>query len=205
MTIEQDSEIANGRRLSLQERKAQTRAAIVDAASQLFREQGVDETSMAQIARLADTGVGTLYGYFPSKDDLLREVLQSVSRPHVERYTASVTPETDALSRIQMALDAYADFLRENRVIMRSAFMAGARHEIASELSSPTHQAFAKVLRTGIDNGELEPVPVESAVSMLMTAYTMAFLGLGSWVGKADDEQTRADLAAIVTAMLRRR
>ncbi len=64
--------VAPGR---LERRKARTRAAIIDAATALFHERGFEETSIQQIAERADTGVGTLYGYFGSKDQILREVL----------------------------------------------------------------------------------------------------------------------------------
>jgi AcrR family transcriptional regulator len=191
--------------LTLKERKAQTRAAIVEAARQLFHDQGVDGTSMAQIASLADTGVGTLYGYFPSKDDLLRQVLQSVSDPHVARYVASITDDTSHMQRLKMALEAYSEFLKENRVIMRSAFMAGERHEIASEFGDPMITTFCGFVRDGIAAGEFEPVPVEATVNVLVMSYTMAFLGLMSWWGREDDARAREDLDAIVTSLLTRR
>lgn len=48
-------------------RKAATRAKILDAAEQLFGEQGYAETSIEQISELADVAVRTIYMHFPTK------------------------------------------------------------------------------------------------------------------------------------------
>ncbi|MGI9063105.1 MAG: TetR family transcriptional regulator [Pseudonocardiaceae bacterium] len=48
-----------------------TRAAIVSAAMELFRERGYDATTMRDIARSADLSLGCAYYYFRSKDELV--------------------------------------------------------------------------------------------------------------------------------------
>jgi AcrR family transcriptional regulator len=52
-------------------KKAQTRAALVDAALVLFVEQGVEATSVEQIADRVDVSARTFHRYFASKDDVL--------------------------------------------------------------------------------------------------------------------------------------
>ncbi len=49
---------------------------IVEAARQVFREQGYD-APLDQIAKLAGVGPGTLYRRFPTRDDLIDAVMQS--------------------------------------------------------------------------------------------------------------------------------
>lgn len=51
------------------------RALIVDAATDAFREGGLD-VSVAEIARRAGVGTGTLFRNFPSKDDLIYAVVE---------------------------------------------------------------------------------------------------------------------------------
>lgn len=58
--------------MGLREKKAQrTHHQIVDAALELFRVQGYEQTTIEQIAEKAEVGTSTLYRYFPSKDLIL--------------------------------------------------------------------------------------------------------------------------------------
>ncbi|EMD21817.1 TetR family transcriptional regulator [Amycolatopsis azurea DSM 43854] len=74
--------------MSLRERKrARTRQALIDAATELFERKGYDETTVADIAAAAEIGARTFFSYFASKEELL-------------------FPEADA--RIQAAIEAIA-------------------------------------------------------------------------------------------------
>ncbi len=53
------------------------RARILQAALVVFAERGL-EFEMSEVAALAHLGVGTLYGHFANREDLLRAILQSV-------------------------------------------------------------------------------------------------------------------------------
>ncbi len=54
------------------------RKAIIEAARTLFAKQGYEETTIAEIARAAGVGVGTVYLYFENKRQMLIEVSVSV-------------------------------------------------------------------------------------------------------------------------------
>jgi AcrR family transcriptional regulator len=59
-------------RVSLRDRKrARTRQALVDAATDLFERNGYDETTVADIAAAAEIGTRTFFSYFASKEELL--------------------------------------------------------------------------------------------------------------------------------------
>src|SRR5579864_4893149 len=51
----------------------QTRAAIVEAALRMFREQGYEATTMLVIAKEAVVATGNAYYYFDSKEELIQE------------------------------------------------------------------------------------------------------------------------------------
>jgi AcrR family transcriptional regulator len=52
-------------------RRERTRAAIADAAIDLFETRGYDATTVADIADAADIGTRTFFAYFASKDEVL--------------------------------------------------------------------------------------------------------------------------------------
>ena len=57
-------------------RTDQKRREIVEAAAALFVEQGYERTSMSAIAERVGGSKATLYGYFASKEELFRAVLE---------------------------------------------------------------------------------------------------------------------------------
>lgn len=62
---------------NLRERKkTETREAILQSAKRLFIAQGYTKTTMGDIARDCDVGVGTLYNYYISKSVLLTEIFR---------------------------------------------------------------------------------------------------------------------------------
>ncbi len=55
--------------------KARRTGRILDAASQLFRDQGYDAVRIEDIATAAEVSVGTCYNYFSTKGDLLLAIV----------------------------------------------------------------------------------------------------------------------------------
>src|SRR5262245_57889867 len=59
------------------ENKDKARAALVDAAGRLFREQGVAATGIDAIARETGQTSGAFYAHFPSKADVFRDAVEA--------------------------------------------------------------------------------------------------------------------------------
>src|SRR3954470_14190883 len=62
-------------RLTREEKKAQTRERLLDAASTVFARKGFAATSIDEIAEAAGVTKGAVYSNFESKEDLVRTVL----------------------------------------------------------------------------------------------------------------------------------
>ncbi len=63
-------------RLSRQERKAQTRERLIDAAAQVFAQRGFEAASLDEVAAAAGYTKGAVYSNFASKTDLLIALLE---------------------------------------------------------------------------------------------------------------------------------
>jgi AcrR family transcriptional regulator len=75
-------------------RKPGKRERLVAGASQVFYQQGVEHTTIADVARAADVPVGNVYYYFKTKDDIIAAVIES--RVHeVEATIAAVDRQYD--------------------------------------------------------------------------------------------------------------
>ena len=80
-------------RVPQQARSRRTRSRILEAAVACFEERGFDATTTAQIARRAGIGVGTLYGYFRDKRELLLELLHETVDQVADDVVRELAPE----------------------------------------------------------------------------------------------------------------
>ena len=67
------------------------RERIIETADAAFREEGLD-VSVAEIARRAEVGSGTLFRNFPTKDDLVRAIIEM----HMNRWIDTIQAAIDA-------------------------------------------------------------------------------------------------------------
>ena len=94
-------EIDHSEDLGLRDRKKlRSRAAIIGAASKLFREKGYVDTSLEDIAREADLSPGTVYNYFGTKGAILIAVIDDGDRDFIERQTEVIEQETGNLIEV---------------------------------------------------------------------------------------------------------
>jgi AcrR family transcriptional regulator len=62
-------------KISMQQRSTQTRMRILDAAQQLFSQEGYDATGVAEICKAAGVSKGAFYHHFPTKQAVFLEIL----------------------------------------------------------------------------------------------------------------------------------
>jgi AcrR family transcriptional regulator len=76
------------------------REAILEIASQVFQEMGYERTSMDEIAARLGGSKVTLYGYFPSKQELFLEVASYTGARHIGPALDELVPGSDDLPRV---------------------------------------------------------------------------------------------------------
>ena len=64
-------------RLTREEKKAQTRERLIEAAAKVFAEKGFAATSLDEVADAAGLTKGAVYSNFENKEDLVRAVLEA--------------------------------------------------------------------------------------------------------------------------------
>jgi AcrR family transcriptional regulator len=75
MTAHTPGEATGGRR---EERKAQNRAKLLEAARKVFAEKGYGEATARDIVRETDLATGTFYNYFDDKQDVFMALLEEM-------------------------------------------------------------------------------------------------------------------------------
>jgi AcrR family transcriptional regulator len=88
----------------------QTRQRLLDAAARVFRDKGYAGARLADIAAAAEMHTPGVYYYFPSKEDLVEEVLRTgVARAaaFVEERVAALPGGASALDRLRAAIEGH--------------------------------------------------------------------------------------------------
>lgn len=89
-------------------RLAARREAIVAAAGALAAEAGIDAVQIAPVSRRAGVATGTVYRYFPSKDDLVAALVAVVSERELSAMRRAADAAPGPLSALAAALTTYA-------------------------------------------------------------------------------------------------
>ncbi|MEV6790922.1 TetR/AcrR family transcriptional regulator [Streptomyces sp. NPDC051320] len=87
-------------------RAADKRRRLTAAAAQVLHEQGVERTTLADIAHAADVPVGNVYYYFKTKDELVRAALSEHST-HLDELTGSLDQLPNPHDRLKALIEAW--------------------------------------------------------------------------------------------------
>ena len=94
------------------------REAMVDAAAEVFLEAGFEGASMSQIAARAGASKRTLYGYFPSKEELFVAVAHSVAEKFISPIFTTLEEATETLPvALQRFCEQMLDFVCSEQVV----------------------------------------------------------------------------------------
>lgn len=112
-----DQPSVSGRR---ERKKADKRARILRAATELFNERGFAAATTSAIAEAAGIGTGTLFLYFPTKEDLLVAVFREEICRAWEDAFASIDPDLPLLDQLLGAFGAVVEYHERDPELARA-------------------------------------------------------------------------------------
>jgi AcrR family transcriptional regulator len=89
-----------------------TRQRLIDAAGELFWERGYAATGLSDILESAGARGGSLYHFFPTKDDLLLAVVERHARVVETTIENTLAAHQDPKSRVLAIVEFYRGFMR---------------------------------------------------------------------------------------------
>jgi Transcriptional regulator len=167
-----------------QRRKQARPGEILDAALTVFAEKGFSAARMEDIAAKAGVTKGTIYLYFPSKE----EVFKSLARQHVLDTLAMATEEA---RRFEGATFEFLTvfFQRFTSIVMNSEAVVLPKIIIAEsgnfpelvvfwrkEVVEKTMTMLASVINRGIACGEIRDVPAEYVAKLCVAPMMMSLI-----------------------------
>jgi len=179
------------------------RRALLDAALEMVRTEGVAQLSLREVARRAGVSHAAPYRHFASKEALLAAVAEEGFRRLEEALRAAAAEAPGPLEALQASGRAYVAFAMANPGHFRVMFGPGASSEPYPALAEATHSAFGVLvgtLQACIDAGLAVRRPAaELALSAWSIVHGLAQLLLDGVLRGAGSPD---ELSALVTARL---
>ncbi|MGW4324938.1 TetR/AcrR family transcriptional regulator [Nocardia sp. NPDC004573] len=160
---------------SLAETKLGKRERLIEAAVRVFYHQGVEKTTIADIARAAEVPVGNVYYYFKTKDQLIEAAIGSHARILDAVIAASDQCETPA-ERLKALI---AGWVADREQTVRYGCPFGTLSSELDKRGGGLDTAAAEVMRVLVDWAERQFAAMGRAdAGQLAIAYVAAYQGI---------------------------
>ncbi len=146
--------------------RTESRRKILATASELFAQKGYFNVRMAEIARQAGMSPGNIYWYFPSKEDVLKAILEDFFTTFEAALARSEITTGSALERLMLLIEGLIAILEQygDRMAIFLSVLGHGGPELMKELGFDTlalgmrfHQHLQPVLLAAIQEGVLPP------------------------------------------------
>jgi AcrR family transcriptional regulator len=189
----------------------ETSLKILDAALELFREEGFDSATMRDIAAKAGVATGAAYYYYASKDAIVMAFYQRAWKEMQPAIQAALDESRGLEAKLKAVIRVKLEYFTANRAVLRALLRTGAdpKHPL-SPFSAETLEIresdiawFRRMLEEG---GVRIPRDLEVHIPGVLWFFQMGVIFF--WVTDESPGQARAgrllDLGAkIVVSLLR--
>ena len=152
---------------------SRTRDRLIEVARQLFTRQGIENTTMNDIATASDRGRRTLYTYFRTKGDIYQAVIESEAERIKREIEAEVGAQETPLeklralmrSRLSIAMERVTNYqIWFKNIFSRDAEKAQA---VRAMVANRIYEMIEEIVNAGIASGDFIPEQAERLSAML--------------------------------------
>jgi AcrR family transcriptional regulator len=163
------------------------REQILDAAARIFATTGYRNTDLQQVADVLGVGKGTIYRYFPSKEELFLAAVDRGMRRLYAAVHACTDVVADPLERVGCGIRAYLAFFRDHPQLAELLIQERAEFRDREQQTYFAYRQagigeWRELWRGLIAQGRVRDVPVERITDVLCdlvygTMFTNYFAG----------------------------
>ncbi|MFC0212727.1 TetR/AcrR family transcriptional regulator [Paenibacillus chartarius] len=173
--------------MNREEKKQATRTKLLQAAIDLFAEQGYEATTVAQITDKAGVAKGTFFNYFCNKENVLAELKTKLTVDEARRLLEQPGPIAPQLEALVLQL---TEHLRGPRPLTLAVFQGiigtSSALDIQNEQIADMRDALVPMFETGQGRGEfVKELPPAGMADLAVQTFFGALLLWG--MGHGDD------------------
>jgi len=177
-------------------RAEDTRRKIYEAAMEMFREKGFEETTMRDIAAKAGVALGGTYYYFSSKDAIVLAFYHEMQQASTSAVSDALAEKQKLKDRIHAVLDERIKLLEPNRKFCAALFRhAPDGSDPLSPFSQETlliRDAAIAQMKTAMDGGDVKiPPDLKPRLPHLLWLYQMALIMFWLYDRSLNQEKTQ--------------
>jgi AcrR family transcriptional regulator len=161
-----------------------SRTQLLDAAEEVFSRKGFHDTTLKEVAELAEFSVGSVYSFFTNKDDLFRQIFVRRGDEFMDGLAGVLGDETTSpLEVLHRLVDFEVGFFRQQPNFGRlylhysSAIMLTTERDVDAYIADNYDEAMrlqARLIERGQAAGELrtgDPQVLARLFSGIVSAY----------------------------------
>jgi AcrR family transcriptional regulator len=187
----------------------QTRRRILTAAMRCVAEVGYTQATIREIARAADMTSGTLYHYFPNKNELLKATGDEIEAIVAPRLRVAAAASADVVDRLDAVLDESQRLIADYPYL--TAFLRAVRagNATRSRRESPRHpeskamrDVVTEIVAEARGQGTLSPETDPAAVVETICALTRGLSERAASLSPAAYEATLGSAKKLIRGSL---
>jgi AcrR family transcriptional regulator len=177
------------------------RIAILRAARALVADVGFRETQMTAVAEAAGVALGTLYRYFPSKAELMVEIVGLVSQREVDVAAGVAMGDGSAVERLAQAAWAFASRAVRGRKLGHALVAEPVEPEIEAarlQYRRKLARVFETIIEQGIRGDEMPVQDIQAAAACIVGSLFEGLVGpLASDTSSSVEDRYRQTISVV--------
>lgn len=156
------------------------RSMLLKAAADIFSKKGFHNAKIGEIAEAAGVGKGTVYEYFPSKNQLFQEVIKHSLSTYKDMISDEIGRFDDPVDKLKAVVYMHMRFLEAHKNLAKIVAdnPGGISEDTKEQVLRLKHQATAKirsVISEGIERGCFKNIDPKVAGQMFLGGISAVF------------------------------
>jgi AcrR family transcriptional regulator len=185
----------------------ETKAHILATSVRIFRERGLEASTMREIATASGVAIGAAYYYFSSKEAIIQAYYDEVQAEHTRRVEAALAAgKRDLKARLRAAFHTKLDIVQNDRKLLGALFrFTGEPEHPLSALGTATarvREQSMSVFALAIGD-ECLPEDIHTILPSALWALQMVILLYFIYDQSSEQRRTRKLIDSVLTILVR--